>query len=60
MRRLLSAIIWKILTENESAKDAGGIYLFQNEETASSLSDLEGRSEKSHGRDQILLDLQRQ
>lgn len=26
--------IWKIWTENEEKKEAGGIYLFQNEETA--------------------------
>ncbi len=26
--------IWKIWTENESAQAAGGIYLFENEETA--------------------------
>ncbi|MFP3978779.1 MULTISPECIES: monooxygenase [Marinobacter] len=26
--------IWKIWTENESEKDAGGIYLFKTEETA--------------------------
>lgn len=27
--------IWKIWTENESLKEAGGIYIFNNEETAS-------------------------
>ncbi|AYO37637.1 MULTISPECIES: monooxygenase [Serratia] len=26
--------IWKIWTENETNQEAGGIYLFQNEETA--------------------------
>lgn len=26
--------IWKIWTENEATQEAGGIYLFQNEETA--------------------------
>lgn len=26
--------IWKIWTENESLKEGGGIYLFENEETA--------------------------
>ncbi|WP_434641489.1 monooxygenase [Klebsiella sp. I138] len=26
--------IWKIWTENEAHQEAGGIYLFQNEETA--------------------------
>lgn len=26
--------IWKIWTENESEKEGGGIYLFENEETA--------------------------
>ncbi|MFC7420575.1 monooxygenase [Iodobacter arcticus] len=31
--------IWKIWTENESTKDAGGIYLFQNEETATAYLD---------------------
>ena len=27
-------LIWKIWTENEAAKEAGGIYLFDNEEDA--------------------------
>ena len=31
--------IWKIWTENESTKEGGGIYLFENEETAKSYLD---------------------
>ena len=31
--------IWKIWTENESEKEGGGIYLFENEETAKAYLD---------------------
>ena len=31
--------IWKIWTENESTKEGGGIYLFENEETAKAYLD---------------------
>ena len=31
--------IWKIWTENETTKEGGGIYLFQNEETAKAYLD---------------------
>lgn len=27
-------LIWKIWTENEATEEAGGVYLFENEETA--------------------------
>jgi hypothetical protein len=32
--------IWKIWTENESAREAGGIYLFENEATANAYLDM--------------------
>ena len=41
--------IWKIWTENEGTQEAGGIYLFENEESAKSYLDMHTERLKGFG-----------
>lgn len=42
-------MIWKIWTENEPAKEAGGIYLFHSKETAENYLDMHAKRLASFG-----------
>lgn len=46
-------LIWKIWTENESANEAGGIYLFQDKSSALAYLDMHAARLKSFGIPQV-------